>query len=134
MIGSHSVMESPEPVSRVNPPIVTIARMIKAMARSQRPTSLRDACMAVPIQIAAPWVHSCQACPLRRWSGHDAARQKTHWHRPDPGLAGDLCLGGDGPCRAYPASRCLVCEPGVLCRFGSALDCAHRSGAALDVC
>ena len=46
MIGSHSVMERPEPVSRVSPPMVTMARMIRAMASSQMPTALRDACMA----------------------------------------------------------------------------------------
>ena len=52
MIGSHSVIERPEPVMRVSPPMVTMARMMTAMARSHTPTALRDACIEVPIQIA----------------------------------------------------------------------------------
>ena len=41
MIGFHSVMERPEPVSRVSPPMVTMARITSATASSQRPTARR---------------------------------------------------------------------------------------------
>ena len=42
MMGSHSVMERPEPVSRVSPPMVTMARITSATASSQKPTARRD--------------------------------------------------------------------------------------------
>ena len=41
MIGSHCVMESPEPVSRVSPPTTTMQAMIAATASSQMPTARR---------------------------------------------------------------------------------------------
>ena len=42
MMGSHWVMESPEPVSRVSPPMVTMARITSATDSSQKPTARRD--------------------------------------------------------------------------------------------
>jgi len=41
MIGCHSVMERPEPVSRVSPPMVSIAMITSATASSHSPTALR---------------------------------------------------------------------------------------------
>ena len=41
MMGRHSVMESPDPVSRVSPPTTTMPKMIEATATSQRPTAFR---------------------------------------------------------------------------------------------
>lgn len=44
--GCHSVIERPEPVSRVRPPTTTIAAMRTAMTSSQMPTiSSSDFCM-----------------------------------------------------------------------------------------
>jgi len=41
MIGFHSVMERPEPVSRVRPPMVTMPKITSAIASSQKPTARR---------------------------------------------------------------------------------------------
>jgi len=41
MIGFHSVMERPEPVSRVRPPTVIMPRITSATASSQTPTAVR---------------------------------------------------------------------------------------------
>src|ERR1051326_4040449 len=40
-IGSHSVIESPEPVRRVSPPMVTMAAIIRATTTSHQPTVRR---------------------------------------------------------------------------------------------
>src|SRR5947208_1854357 len=42
MIGCHSVMERPEPVSRVSPPTTIMPRIISATASSHRPTARFD--------------------------------------------------------------------------------------------
>src|SRR6202012_1817428 len=134
MIGAHSVIERPEPVMRVSPPMVTMARMIRAMARSHTPTALREARMPVPIHIVPAKVHSCGRRHLRRWSGHDPAHKKADRRYPDAGLAGVLCAGCHRLGGPHPAARGLVCEPAFLCRFGRLLDRSHRAGPALDVC
>ena len=41
MIGFHSVMESPDPVSRVSPPTVIMPRITSATASSHTPTAVR---------------------------------------------------------------------------------------------
>ena len=84
MIGSHSVMESPEPVSRVSPPMVTMARMIRAMARSQNPRLC--ATPACGFQYSLTGARSTLAT-LRGICGdasrHDAAHQEADRHHPD---------------------------------------------------
>src|SRR5258708_5603721 len=42
MIGCHSVMERPEPVSRVNPPTLIMPRITSATASSHSPTARFD--------------------------------------------------------------------------------------------
>jgi hypothetical protein len=69
MIGFHSVIDRPEPVSRVAPPTTTMANTSTAMAKSQTATgadlSLRSEKPMLPCHrpLAAKLRHRPQAAP-----------------------------------------------------------------------
>ena len=63
MIGCHSVIDSPEPVSRVAPPMPTITSTSSATSSSQTRTARSDACLRLmePATDAANCIPYCNS-------------------------------------------------------------------------
>ena len=57
MIGSHSVIESPEPVSRVSPPMVTMREDDERDGRAARIPTARRCAGKYPVRVASAVRH-----------------------------------------------------------------------------